>query len=359
MKDIFVGVQQLRNFIETVFIHEGVQTMAAKQAADTLLYADLSGLDTHGVLNLLSIYITGIRDRRIDISAEMTVLRDQEAVMGLNANRMLGLNAGEKAMHNAIHKAKKFGVGVVSVCNSTHFGAAGYYSQLALSEDMLGLAMTNLGAEPVAHAMGSRQPVIGTNPLSLAVPVDRLPDFVLDMSTTICASGKIKQARERKCNIPKEWLYDKHGDPVTDPDAYYSKKAFLPGLGGWEKTSGGHKGFGLNMMVEILSGVLSGADVSLLEKQNECNNIGHFFLVLNTAYFMSVPAFKKRMMRMLERYLETKMFDNFPPLHYAGYPDEILRDKRNKFGVPIPATLFEELNVHAQQNNIQLLESIL
>ncbi|WP_018691209.1 Ldh family oxidoreductase [Algicola sagamiensis] len=358
MKDFLVEFNQLKQFIEKVFLNEGVAQCLAKQAAETLVYADMAGLDTHGVLNLISIYVNGIRSGEIYPHAEMSVIQDTAATVSLNANRMLGLNAGQKAIELAIEKAKKFGVGIACVRNSTHFGAAGYYSQFALRDNMLAISMTNLGSKPVAHVMGSQRPVIGTNPIALAAPVNNMPDFVLDMSTSVCASGKIKQAKAKQSEVSAHWLYDAQGDPVTDADAYFANHAFLPGLGGWEKSSGGHKGFGLNLMVEILSGVLSGADLPTTAQQGKQNEVGHFFLAINIGNFLPPALFKQRMAQMLDGYLSEPTFDGFDSLQYAGLPDAHLRTQREAGGIPIPCVVLEELNGYALENNIEQLEVI-
>lgn len=358
MKDILISAEQLTAFTETALGFMGLQPESARQATQTLIYADMAGLDTHGILNLLSVYIEGLTTGDIDPVATMTTLSDHGAIALLNANRMPGLNAGQQAMMLAIEKAKQFGVGVVCVRNSTHFGAAGYYSSLAIKENMIGMAMTNLGAEPVGHVMGSQHPVIGTNPIALAAPVTGLPDFVLDMSTTVCASGKFKQARARQEKIPADWLCNERGEGVTNPEAYYDRQAFLPGLGGWDKASGGHKGFGLNLMVEILSGVLSGADVPPTGRQGLYNETGHFFLALNIAAFRPVTDFSQHMAQMLNGYLAEPVFDRFDPLQYPGYPDAVIRQQRQQEGIPVPFSLYQQLNQWAQAHHLPCLEAL-
>lgn len=358
MNDIFVTATHLRHFMQTVLMHEGIPAAAARQAAETLLYADLAGLDTHGVLNLLSVYVAGIRAGEIDPAATLSVVSDRGATMVVDARRMPGLNAGHQAMLLAMEKARTAGVGVVCVRNSTHFGAAGYYASMAMAENMIGMAMTNLGAAPVAHAMGSQRPVIGTNPVALAAPVANMPDFVLDISTTVCASGKIKQASAKQTDVPASWLCDARGAGVTQPEAYFSGQAFLPGLGGWEKATGGHKGFGLNLMVEVLSGVLSGADVPLVAMQGQHNQVGHFFLALDIAAFLPVADFSQRMARMLDSYAAEPTFDDFAPLQYPGQPDASLRQQREARGVPLANTVFQQLNAYAQQHSLPQLESL-
>lgn len=358
MNELFVAADKLKRFVEITLITEGIAASHAKQAAETLLYADLAGLDTHGVLNLLPLYVKYLRDGLIQPRAELEVIRDEGAIVSLDAHQMLGLNAGHQAMHRALQKARQFGAGIACVRNSTHFGAAGYYSQLALTEDMIGMAMTNLGAEPVAHVMGSQHPVLGTNPIALAAPVETMPDFVFDMSTTVCASGKIKQANTRKTEVSGDWLCDDRGNPITDPTAYFEGTAFLPGLGGWQKSSGGHKGFGLNLLVEILTGVLSGADLPTVAQSGSHNEVGHFFLAINIAAFLPAGEFKQRMARMLDGYLSVPTFEGFDALQYAGLPDHHIREQRTRDGIPVPKPVFDGLNEYAANNQLSPLEAL-
>ena len=355
MQDVTVDYVTLAKFVESVFTHEGLSENHAKQATETLIYADLSGLDTHGVLNLIPIYVEGLRNGAINPEAECNRTIDHGAVQAFDAQRMLGLCAGRFVMEHTIARARQFGVAATTVRNSTHFGAAGFYSSMALGENMIGLAMTNLGAKPVAHAMGSQRANVGTNPISLAAPVTNMPNFVLDISTTICASGKIKQARAKRAVVPEVWLLDESGHGVKDPEAFFKNKAFIPTLGGWSKTSGAHKGFGLNLMVEVLSGVLANADLAPLEKCHEQNDIGHFFMAMNISAWLPVDHFKQRMAQMLETYLAEPVFAEYSKLHYAGYPDASNIQERRQNGLPLPESVFNQLNQYASKQGLTLL----
>ena len=352
MQDIAVDVVALTELIESVFIHEGLSESHARQAAETLIYADLSGLDTHGVLNLIPIYVGGFRSGNINPRAECIRTNDNGAVQAFDAQRMLGLCASRYAMEQTIERAKQFGIAATTVRNSTHSGAAGFYASMALKENMIGMAMTNLGAKPVAHTMGSQRAIVGTNPISMAAPVANMPNFVLDMSTTICASGKIKQARAKNTSVPDVWLLDKAGQGVTDPEAYFDKEAFIPTVGGWDKASGAHKGFGLNLLVEVLSGVLANADLAPLEKRGEKNDIGHFFIAMDISAWYPADQFQQRMAGMLDAYLAEPVFEGFPNLSYPGYPDASNTQNRRLNGMPLPESVFNQLNQYASEQGL-------
>lgn len=356
MRDIVVTVTDLTRLIESVFLLEGLDANRAREATEVLIYADLAGLDTHGVLNLLPIYIEGFRTGSINPNAEWVCIRDHQAVQVFDAGKMLGLCAGRLAMQATLKRARQFGIAATTVNNSTHFGAAGYYAAMALKENMIGMAMTNLGAKPVAHAMGSKRTNVGTNPISFAAPVENMPDFVLDVSTTICSSGKIKQARTKQCAVPDVWLLDQTGHGVTDPEAYFAKQAFIPTLGGWHKDSGAHKGYGLNLMVEILAGVLANADLAPLSRRHTHNDIGHFFIAMDINAWLPVATFKQRMTEMLDTYLAEPVFDGFPGLNYPGYPDASIAEERKSKGLPLPENLFNQLNHYAVQHELVCLK---
>jgi len=356
MKNIIVSIIDLTIIVESIFICEGLSKPRAKQATEALIYADLAGLDTHGVLNLISIYVEGFRNGAINPQGECTLTSSCGAVQVFDAQRMLGLCAGRYAMKKTIECAKQFGVAATTVRNSTHFGAAGYYASMALKENMIGIAMTNLGAKPVAHVMGSQRATVGTNPISMAAPVVDMPDFVLDMSTTVCASGKIKQAREKNTTVPNDWLLDETGQGITNPEAYFSKKAFIPTIGGWNKSSGAHKGFGLNLLVEVLCGVLANADLAPLEKRGAQNDIGHFFIAMDISAWCSTDQFQQRMAEMLNAYLAEPVFEDFSNLSYPGYPDVTNTQNRQLNGMPLPESIFNQLNQYASKQGLTLLK---
>jgi LDH2 family malate/lactate/ureidoglycolate dehydrogenase len=299
-----LSATQLEEFTARVFAACGLRSEEAKTAAAALVYADRQGLSTHGIANLERIYVRKLLCGEIDAAARWQVIANGEATAVIDARRALGLVVGTSAVDLAIEKAHAFGVGAVAVRGSTHFGPAGYYATRALDRGCIGIAMSNLGAQAIAPPPGGTVKMIGTNPLSVAVPARTEAPFVLDMSTTVVSTGKVRAAARQGRAIPEGWLVDDNGAPVTDPRALDDGRAFLTLLGGRPET-GAYKGLGLALLVDILAGVLAGADVGpdprLLEGERGKldSNIGHFFLAIDIARFRPLDTFGAAMDRML------------------------------------------------------------
>jgi LDH2 family malate/lactate/ureidoglycolate dehydrogenase len=323
----------LRLWTAGVFRRLGVPPRSARTAAAVLSYADLHGFDTHGLANLESIYVRQIESGRINPQAEPEVVRRHGAVAVVNGHDGLGLVTATRAMDLAIARAARFGVAAVAVRRSSHFGAAGFYASRALRRHMIGLATTNLGGQAIVRPPGGGRPLLGTNPLSLAAPADRLPPFVLDMSTTAAASGKIRQALRRGQPVPDGWLADDAGRTVTDPSAYFAGTAHL-------RFPGEYRGYGLSVLAEILCGVLSGAAVGT-DTAGE-HDVGHFFLALNVGAFRPT-GFGQRMDDLLGALLDCPPLPGREPVRYAGHGRARRRQERRANGVPLDAELVESL----------------
>ncbi|MGZ2409228.1 Ldh family oxidoreductase [Rhizobium ruizarguesonis] len=343
-------------FITEAFRSEGFADQSAQEAAETLIYADIAGYSSHGISNFLPIYAHALHKGYIHPANRLTIRNDGGAVLALEAQGMMGLMAGRAAMNTAIERAAIYGVAAVTVSHSSHFGAAGFYSSMAMRKDMIGIAMTNLGAQPVAHAMASRNPIIGTNPIAMAAPVRDLAPFVLDMSTTVCASGKIKQANILGESCPPGWLLNASGESEVDPASYFDGESFLPTLGGWSMGTGGHKGYGLNLLVEVLCGLLAGADVPTLGKAGLQNNIGHFFLVLDIRRWSEPADFAGRMKSWCESLLGQATFPGFPQISYPGHPDGIHAEQTRMRGFLIAEEVFRDLNSYAASRSLSPLQ---
>lgn len=343
METIRVNAEGLQRWTADILRSVGVRGEDARQAAEVLAYADERGLDTHGVFNLERIYVQKILKGEIDPGVQPEVIREHGATAVLDGRNGLGLVVARQAMLRALDLAARFGVGAVAVRRSTHFGPAGYYSSLALERGMIGLAMTNLGGQAVAPPPGGTRPLLGTNPLSLAAPTAEVPPFVLDMSTTAVAAGKVRQAQNRGESIPQGWLADEHGRPITDPARYARGDGYL-------QFAGGVKGYGLAVLVEILAGVLAGAalgpDPAALadtRKQHKDDvNIGHFFLALDVKAFRP-EGFPEAMDDMLGTLLRCPSLKASERVQYAGYQENGLRRERLRHGVPLDAPLYQAL----------------
>lgn len=341
----------LRRFAIDALVKAGLELERAHVAVEPLLYADRKGFDTHGIANLGRIYVSKLLSGQIRANFTTQTVADFGATSLLDGDDGLGLVIGDQAMRRAIAKAAEFGVGITAVRRSSHFGSAGYYSELAVARGMIGISMSNLGAQTIARPPNGRVKMVGTNPLSFAAPAGRMPAFSLDMSTTVVSTGKIRAAARRGERIPEGWLVDDSGEAVTDPNAYDAGIGHIQLLGGKPET-GGFKGLGLALWVDILCGTLTGAAVGpnpeLLEQASEgCTrddrNVGHFFLAIDVARFGPLAGFHQRMDRMLGTVVACPDNGGGRRVAYPGYLEEQQRRTCDGQVVAVDSAILTEL----------------
>src|SRR6266404_2188620 len=290
-------IEALREFCTRVFLHFGVPKNDAMQAAEVLASADLRGIDSHGVARLHS-YFDMHSEGRINPKPEIKVVRSTLSTATVNGDNGLGLVVGPHANRLAMDMAERFGSGWVGVQNTNHYGIAGYYVLKALERDLIGWAMTN-STMLVAPLWGAER-MLGTNPIAIAFPGKEEPPIVVDMATSAAAYGKIEIARRRGEPIPEGWAIDSQGRPTTNPNDMVDGGALLP-LGS-DRDRGGHKGYGLAIMVDVLCGVLSGANWGPfappfalrqeIPKRSVGKGIGHFFGAMRIDGFIDADEFK-------------------------------------------------------------------
>ncbi len=227
--DISVPIDRLRAFAAALLEQIDVPPEDARLTARILAEADLRGVESHGMAHLVGFYVRRTQAGHIEPRPEVRIVRESAAAATVDAGRGLGFVAGHRAMSIAIEKARATGVGIVTVANSTHYGAGAYYAMMALEHDMIGLSMTT-GGRLMALPGGSRR-AIGLNVLSVAAPTPRGYPYVLDMATSVVAAGKLEIARRRGQPIPEGWAVDAEGRPLTDPLKLHPDGALLP-LGG-------------------------------------------------------------------------------------------------------------------------------
>ncbi|HMB36155.1 MAG TPA: Ldh family oxidoreductase, partial [Methylomirabilota bacterium] len=252
---VIVKHERLADFIASVLEAMKMAPKNARLSADFMVRTDLRGVDSHGI-GMLPKYVEWTDLGFIDPAAEPTLVRDDLATGLVDGQKGLGHPASAMAMELAIAKAATFGMGIVAVRNSNHFGACANYSMMALERGMIGLAFTNSPFVAMAPTFG-RKPMMGTNPISVAAPSKSREPYVLDMATTTVAVGKLSIAVRWDKPIPEGWGLDEQARPTSDPKKVLASRLLSP-LGG-SRELGGHKGYGLGVLVDILSGVLSGA----------------------------------------------------------------------------------------------------
>lgn len=287
---------RLRLFTTDVFRHLGVPTEAASIAANVLVHSDVLGIDSHGVARLAghSGYVLGLERGFVKAIAQPFIVKETESTALVDGDSGLGGFVSTRAMEIAIAKAEKAGVGIVTVTNSHHFGIACHYAMLALSHGMIGISMTN--AAPQVVPTYGKTALLGTNPLSIAVPGGRERPFILDMATSVGAAGKAEIALRAGKQLPNGWLVDNAGVPTTDPQTLWNGGSLLP-LGSFPELAS-HKGYGLAVAVDVLCGVLSGVGYSSTLDPIR-GDTGHFFMAIQVEAFRPLAPFLIMMESML------------------------------------------------------------
>lgn len=366
-----IPAENLREFTLKVFIASGIAEEEARLATDVLIWASLRGVDTHGIRNLKRYYIdsaagVGRRDGVIIPDARLTIEEDHPTTAALNANGGLGLSVSVRAMNMAIDKAKGQGVGVVTVRNSTHFGAAGYYAHMAVEHDMLGFASTGYffphGQEKAVVPFGGLWPMLSTNPLAMACPSSSFP-FLLDLSTSIVPVNRVEMLEELGKTIPESWALDKDHSPTTDPKAV---RKMVP-LGGATEF-GGHKGYALALGGWIMTGLLSGAwrtdpiPDRVLGTTPEPKNgfaqegIGHIFAAVRLDHFGDPETIKRGLASMFESLTQSPPAPGFDQVLVPGQKEAMTLKHREREGIPLSPATWADLRSLSEQYGIPLCE---
>jgi LDH2 family malate/lactate/ureidoglycolate dehydrogenase len=322
-----VPVQVLLDFVTAFLVKMGLNEDEAGPAAEILVASDLRGIESHGVPRL-DMYREMFDKGLIRPAAPFTIERESGSTALVDGGSGLGLVVGRKAMQLAIDKAQANGVGLVAVTNSSHFSIAGYYAMMALPHDMIGLALTNSG--PLGVPTGGRESRFGSNPLAFAAPAGEEWPFVLDMATTAVSLGKVEIAARSGKTLPVGWGLDPEGHPDTDPYAIMKNRLAAP-LGSLPELSS-HKGYGLAVMVDILSGVLSGMGAGLRLPRLKA---GHFFGALRIDAFRDVAEFKAEMDAMIKDLHATKPVEGVERVYLAGEKEYLAERENRRLGVPL------------------------
>jgi L-2-hydroxycarboxylate dehydrogenase (NAD+) len=352
-----VWADPLTEFCQRVFQKMGISPKDALTTAAVLVLADLRGIASHGVARLRR-YYTGLKNGVMVAKPEMKVVHETPITALLDGGAALGQVAGVRGMQIAIEKALKSGVGFVAVRNSNHYGIAGYYSLMALKHDLIGISLTNSDVY-VVPTFG-KEVMLGTNPISVTVPALNERPFVLDMSTAVATLGKMEVFSRMDKKLPLGWATDEKGKSTDDPIqviANIRSKAgggILP-LGGEGEEFGGHKGYGLDLLVDILSGVLSGSGyLNLLYPKSAEGKplpslVGHFFGALRIDYFRPVVEFKNDMDDLIRRLKNSAKAERQKRIFIHGEKEFELEEKYRKEGIPLYFKVYEDLKSIASE----------
>ena len=340
--------ETLYQFTISIFTAIGCSEKDADTAAITLLSADLRGIDSHGIARLAG-YIRLWDAGRINPCPSIKIIHETPSTALIDGDAGLGLVVAPYSMNVAIEKAKKAGTGWVSVRNSNHFGIAGYHAMLALAHDMTGIAMTNASA--LVAPTFSTERMLGTNPIAVAIPAGSQPPFVADFATTTASNGKLEILQRKNEEAPGGWVQDKDGNTTTDAHALKHGGVMLP-LGS-DREHGGHKGYALGSIVDIFSGVLSGASYGPwappfpayvpVPENMPGKGLGHFFGAMRNDAFRPAEEFKQNMDNWITRFRNATPAPGHEKVLIPGDPERETEAIRRREGIPIYISVVEEL----------------
>lgn len=335
--EIKIKEQELRKFFENICLKVGLSQKDTFTFVDSLLFANLRGIDSHGIMRFPP-YIKRLVEGGAKINPQIKKIKEESSMILLDGDSGMGQIVSMYATKLAIDKAEKTGISVVGVKNSSHFGAASYYSIKMAEKNMVGISMSN--SLPVMAAWGGSKRVIGNNPLSIACPYQKGKPIVLDIAMSKVAGGKVRLAAKNMQKIPKDWIIDQKGRETINPNDLPKGGALLP--------FGEHKGYGLAVMIEILTGVLTGAGrlgevKSWLKTSDAPIYTGHCFVAINVESFIPLEDFKERLDWVVKELKFTPLAESFKRIFVPGEIEYEIEQKRRVEGIPISAQIWKDL----------------
>ena len=347
MLNFVYNYEKLKDFSENILKKLGLKYEEARIISDILIAADLRGISSHGIARL-PIYAKRIKLGLINPKPLIRVLKENQTSALLDADNGMGHIAAYKAMDLCIKKAKIVGMASVAVKNSNHFGINAYYTMMGAKENLIGMAFTN--TSPLMAPFGGRERLLGSNPLSIAIPSGKEPDIVVDMATSVAARGKLEVAERKGQKIPVDWAIDEEGRTTTDP-----KEGLLGAL----LPFGGPKGYGLAIFVDIVSGILTesnfGPDCgSLFGDLERPQNIGHFFTAISIENFIEMEKFQEKMDIMIQKIRNSKKAVGFERIYMPGEIEYEKNTELLKNGIKLNENVINELNGLAKHLEISI-----
>ena len=343
-----ISFEVLKNFCKQAYQKAGVPSSEAEIVADLLVRSDLRGVETHGVTRL-PIYIQRLQKGYVRKEAKISTVKDKGPTAFLDAQGSMGHIAAYRGMEKAIAKAEEFGIGWVSVKDSGHFGVAGLFPMMALKKDFIGYLFTN--SAPMMFPWGGRERIIGNTPLAYAIPAGKYQPVVLDFSLSVVPSGKLILSRKKGEKIPLGWAFDKNGLPTEDPYEGYEG-------GGSLAPVGGHKGYGLVLVHEMLTSVLTGGkwtrNIKSLYEEDPSGIQGtcHTFMALDPDCFIGREEFKKNVDAYIEGIKGSAKGSGTEEILVPGEPEYRIEQKFLKEGIPLAPNTVKELTSLGQSQGI-------
>ncbi|KAH0552842.1 hypothetical protein GP486_006956 [Trichoglossum hirsutum] len=342
---VHVFPDSARDFVESILRAYDVPPENASIVAQCLVQADLRGVDTHGI-NRIPSYLARIRQGVLDPKASPELVQITPVVAQIDGRNSFGFLSAHMGMAHAVEMAKEFGIGMVSVKNSNHFGMAASFVLRAIEADMMSLVFTN--SSPALPVWGGKEKLMGVSPIACGAPAGKGRPFVLDMAPSVAARGKVHKAMRRREKIPWDWALDAEGRPTSDPAS---------ALGGVMLPIGGPKGSGLAIMMDVFSGVLSGSafagHVTSPYDASEPAGVGHFLVAIKPDLFMGLEAFKERMDYLYQRVVGTARRDGVERVFFPGEIEAECCEERMRDGIPFAREEVQALDREAERVGVK------
>jgi len=360
-----IPVEKIYKLIVEVFTKLGVPDDDARICADVLIESDLSEIRSHGV-GRLKMYYDRLKAGIQFAETKIDVIKDFAAIAVWDGNHGMGHVIAKRAMQEAIDKAKKFGIGCVTVRNSTHYGICGYYAKMACQQNMVGINMTN--ARPSIAPLFGVSPMLGTNPICFGAPSDKEYDFIYDAATSISQRGKVEQYGRAGKTTPQGWAIDNNGETYTDTKQLLvdlvDGKASMIGLGGVEEETGGHKGYSLAVMVEILSAALqAGSFMDQLHGWDDGKRVpyklGHIFIAMDIEKFTDIDDFKRITGEIMSQLQTSRKHPARNRIWVAGEKEYYNEIEIRKNGIPVNEGLQKNLKIMIDQLKLKGYDNLL
>ncbi len=344
---IYVSEKNITEVTQKVLEASGVSKKGAANSTAVLIGNDMRGVESHGVSNGLRRYVEQYASGDYNSKPIIKTLRESPTTASLDGDGGLGAEIGPIAMELAIEKAEKYGMGAVSVRNTGHLAGCGYYPLQAVEKDMIGHSFTGSPGQQTLPTWGS-EPILGTNPVAWAAPADKMPPFLFDIATTQVAGNKIELTRRTGAKLLPGWIAKNDGTPILEEvNTPKQGEYFLLPFGG-TRENGSHKGFGLGMVAEIMSNIISGAGPGIISNHQGSD----FFLAYSIDAFTDVKKFKQDMDDLLSRIVESKPATGFERVVYAGYLENEEYIKRSEEGIPYHKEVIEWFENHCNEMGI-------
>jgi LDH2 family malate/lactate/ureidoglycolate dehydrogenase len=344
--------EKLRAWTEQVFQTVGVSKDEAVGLTDSLIEANLRGVDTHGITRMLCVYVQRIQRGVLSPKTELTVVRDRPSTALIDCHNGIGQVASRVAMQTAIDKAKKTGTAFVATTHSNHYGAAAYWAMMALQHGMLGVSATN--APAVVAPTGGRTAMLGTNPFAVAIPAGEELPPVLDLATTVVARGRVLLYAKQGKPLEAGWAFDERGLPTLDSQA--ALKGLLAPIGGY-------KGYGISLAIDLLCGVMTGSSYGthfpgfLADNFERPTDVGSIFAALDIESFMDLAAFKARIDGALREIKACTKAEGVKRIYIPGEIEFETKAERLTNGIPIPDAVVKDFVALGQELKVPFPKS--